>query len=76
MACIQINLQQVDTKKKKCFVYEEKHKQDVAKYAAQCGTTAAITKFKHTFSNLNESNVQAWLKKYRENLKEKKMEKL
>ena len=47
MACVQTNLQQVDTKKKRCFVYEEKEKQDVAKYAAQCGTTAAIRKFKH-----------------------------
>ena len=35
MWCIQSNLQQVDTKKKGHFVYEEKHKQDIAKYAAQ-----------------------------------------
>ena len=75
MACIQINVQQANTTKKKRFVYEEKDKQDVAKYAAQCCTTAAITKFKHRFPSLNESNVRVWLKKYRENLKEKKMAK-
>ena len=32
--CIQSNLQQVDTKKKRPFVCEEKDKQDVPKYAA------------------------------------------
>ena len=38
MECIQSNLQQVDTKKKRRLVYEEKDKQDVAKYATHCGT--------------------------------------
>ena len=69
---IQSNLQQVDTKKKRHFVYEEKDKQDVAKYAAHCGTTAAIRKFKHKFPNLNDSTVRPWLKKGRENLEKKK----
>ena len=64
MECIWNNLQQVDTKKKRCFVYEEKDKQDVAKYAAQCGTRAAIRKFKPKFPNLKESTVWRWLKKY------------
>ena len=72
MECIQSNLQQVDTKKKRRFVYEEKNKQDIAKYAAECGTTAAIREFKHRFPNLNESTVRRCPKKYRENLKEKK----
>ena len=66
MEYIQSNLQQVHTKKKRRFVYEEKDKQDVAKYAAQYDTTAAIRKFKHRFPNLNESTVRPWLKKYRE----------
>ena len=44
--CIQSNLQQVDTKEKRCFVYKEKYEQDVGKYAGQCGTTAATRKFK------------------------------
>ena len=39
---IQSNLKQVDTKKKRHLVYEEKDQQDEAKYAAQCGTTADI----------------------------------
>ena len=67
-------MQQLDTKKRRRFVYEEKDKQDVAIYAAQYGTTAAIRKFKHRFPNLNESAVRLrpWLKKQRENLKEKK----
>ena len=33
------------------FVYDEKDKQDVAKYTAQCDTTTAIRKFKHRFPN-------------------------
>ena len=70
--CIKSNLQQVHTKKKRRFDYKEENKQDIGKYAAQCGTTAAIRKFKHRFPNLNESIVRPWLKKYRENLKEKK----
>ena len=67
MESIQNNLHQLDKKKKRRFVYRENYKQDVAKYAAQCGTTAAIRKFKHIFPNLNESTVRPWLKKYREN---------
>ena len=58
-------------KKKGRFVYKE-DKQDVKKYAAQCGTTAAIREIKHEFTDLNESTVWPWLKKYKENLKEKK----
>ena len=71
MECIHSNLQQVDTKTKRCLFYEEKDKQDVAKYTAQCGTTAASRKFKHRFPNLNESTVRPCLEKYKENLKEK-----
>ena len=40
--CNQSNLQQVDTKKKRRFVYEEKDKRDVTKYEVQFGTTAGI----------------------------------
>ena len=69
MECIHSNLQQVDKKRKRHYVYEEKDKQDVPKYTAQCGTTAAIRKFNPRFPNLNESTVRPWLKKYREHLK-------
>ena len=40
--CIQSTLQQVDTKKRRRFVYEEKDKRDVTKYEVQFGTTAGI----------------------------------
>ena len=69
---IQSNLQHVDTKKKRHLLYQEKDKQEVAKYAAQCGTTAAIRKFKYRLPNIHESTVRTWYKKYMENLKEKK----
>ena len=62
--CIQSSLQQVDKKKNRRFVYKEKDKQDVAKYGAQCDTTAAIRKFKQRFPNLNESTFRPWLKRY------------
>ena len=71
MECTQSNLQQVDTKKKRRFVYKEKDKQDDTKYAAQCDTAAAIRKFKHRFPSLYEITIRPWLKKYWENLKEK-----
>ena len=52
-----------DAKNKKRVVYEEKDKQEMAKYAAVCGVTAAIRKFKQKFPNLNESKVRPWVKK-------------
>ena len=51
---------------------EEKDKQEITKYAAVCGVTAAIRKFKQKFPNLNESTVLPWVKKYKEILKAKK----
>ena len=56
-------------KEKKRSLYEEKDKEDIAKYAAQFGTTAAVRKFKQRFSNLTESTVRTCVK---DNLKEKK----
>ena len=52
MESIQSNLQQAHSKKMRQSVYEEKVKQDVAKYAAQCGTKTAIRKFKDRSPNL------------------------
>ena len=54
-------------KNKKLVVYEEKGKQEMAKYAAVCGVTAAVRKFKQKFPNLNESTVRPWVKKYKTN---------
>ena len=61
-----------DAKNKKRVVYEEKDKQEIWKYAAVCGVTAAIRKLKQNFPNLNESTVRPWVKKYKEILKAKK----
>ena len=65
-------MQPLDAKKKRRFVYEKKDNRDIAKYSAQCGTIAAIRKFKRRFPNLNENTVRSWPKKYKEKLKEKK----
>ena len=65
-------MQPVDAKKKRRFVYEKKDNRDIVKYSAQCGTIAAIRKFKRRFPNLNENTVRSWPKKYKEKLKEKK----
>ena len=65
-------MQPLDAKKKRRFVYEKKDNRDIAKYSAQCGTIAAIRKFKPRFPNLNENTVRSWPKKYKEKLKEKK----
>ena len=61
-----------DAKNKERVVYEEKDKQEIAKYATVCGVTATIRKFKQKFANLNESTVRPWVKKYKEILKAKK----
>ena len=68
-------MQPVDAKKKRRFVYEKKDNRDIVKYSAQCGTIAAIRKFKSRFPNLNENTVRSWLKKCKAKLKEKKKEK-
>ena len=65
-------MQPVDAKKNRRFVYEKKDNRDIAKYSAQCGTIAAIRKFKRRFPNLNENTARSWLKKYKEKLKEQK----
>ena len=52
--------------------YGEKEKQEIAKYAVEHGHAAAVRKFKKKFPSLNESTVRPWVKRYKENLKEKK----
>ena len=56
--------------KKKRVVYGEKDKQEIAKYAAVCGATAAIRKFKQKFPNLNESTVRPWVKSHKKFIRE------
>ena len=52
--------------KKKRTVYAEKDKQEIAKYAAICGVTAAIRKFQPKFLNLTKSTVRPWVKVHTE----------
>ena len=51
--------------KKKRTVYPEKDKQEIAKYAAICGVTAAIRKFQPKFPHLTESTVRPWVKSHK-----------
>ena len=58
--------------KKKQTVYVEKDKQEIAKYAAVCGATAAIRKFQQKFPHLTESPVHTWVKSYKKSIQEQK----
>ena len=56
--CIQSTLQQVDTKKKRRFVYEEKDNEMSQNMKFSLVLQQALSrKFKHRFPNLNESTV-------------------
>ena len=58
--------------KKRRTVYAEKDKQEIAKYAAVCGATAAIRKFQQRFPHLTESTVRPWVKSYKKSIQEQK----
>ena len=58
--------------KKRQTVYTEKDKQEIAKYAAVCGATAAIKKFQQRFPHLTESTVRPWVKSYKKSIQEQK----
>ena len=58
--------------KKKRTVYEEKDKQEIAKYAAVCRATAAIRKFQQRFPHLTKSIVRPWVKSYKTSIQEQK----
>ena len=58
--------------KKNRTVYAEKDNQEIAKYAAICGVTAAIRKFQPKFPNLTKSTVLPWVKCYKRSIKEQK----
>ena len=53
-------------------VYAEKDKQEIAKYAAVCGATAAIRKFQQRFSHLTENALRPWVKSYKKFIQEQK----
>ena len=52
-------------------MYQEKDNQEIAKYAAMCGATATVRKFKVKFPKLTESTIRPWVKKYKEMIKAK-----
>ena len=58
--------------KRKRTVYSEKDKQEISKYAALSGATAAIRKFHQKFPHLTESTVRPWVKSYKKSLQEQK----
>ena len=68
--CIQEDLKRC-SKTKERVVYQEKDKQEIAKYAAMCGATPAVRKFKVKFPRLTESTIRSWVKKYKEMIKAK-----
>ena len=63
---IQESLLVTSARKFKRDVYDEKNKQEIAKYASTKGFAAVTRKFKP-----NENMMHPWVKKYQENLKEK-----
>ena len=65
---VQESLKVAREKKKKQTIYAEKDKQEIAKYAAICGVTAAIRKFQTRFPNLTESTVRPWVNSYKKSI--------
>ena len=53
-------------------MFGEKEKQKVSKFASEHGHSAALRKFKKKFPTLTESTIRPWVKRYKENLKEKR----
>ena len=53
-------------------MFGEKEKQEIAKIASEHGHEAAVRKFKKNSLTLTESTIQLWIKRYKENLKEKR----
>ena len=51
---------------------EEKEKQEIAKFPSKHGHAAAVRKFKKKLPTLSESTIRPWVKRYKENLKEKR----
>ena len=69
---VQKSLQVDKLQNKKRYVFGEKEKQKIAKIASQHGHAAAVKKFKKKFPTLTETTIRPWVKRYKENLKEKR----
>ena len=68
---VQKSLQVDKLQNKKRYVFGEKETQEIAKLASEHGHAAAVRKFKKKFPILTESTIRPWVKRYKENLKEK-----
>ena len=69
---VQKSLQVDKLQNKKGYVFGEKEKQEIAKFSSAHHHAAAIRKFKKMFATLTESTIRPWVKRYKENLKEKR----
>ena len=69
---VQKSLQVDKLQNKKSYVFREKEKQEIAKFASAHCHAAAIRKFKKMFPTLTESTIRPWVKRYKESLKEKR----
>ena len=67
---VQKSLQVDKLQNKKCYVFGETAKQEIA----NIGTwpCSPVRKFKKNFSTLSKSTIRPWVKRYKENLKEKR----
>ena len=69
---VQKSLEVDKLQNKKRFVFGEKEKQEIAKFASEHGHAAAVRKFKKKLQTVTESTIRPWVKRYKENLKEKR----
>ena len=69
---VQESLKVVREGKKKRTVYAEKDKQEIVKYAAICGVTAALIKPQPKFPNLTKITVRHWVKSHKKSIQEQK----
>ena len=53
-------------------MFGKKEKQEIATSASEHGHAAAVRKFKKKFQTLTESTIRPWVKRYKENLKERR----
>ena len=66
---LEINNASSINNKRKRVTYREEDKLKIAKYANECGTTNAVSRYKKEFPKLAESTIRGWLVKYRSQLK-------
>ena len=69
---LQKSLQVDKLQNKKRYELGEKEKQEIAKNVLEHGHAAAVRNSKKKFPTLTESTIRPWVKRYKENLKEKR----